>query len=110
MFAPKHERARSRLVLGGRDLTGLRPGAGHARESGRLLNRRCCSSVVEHSLGKGEVESSIPSSSTMILLNIFGDSSFGFSSMWTSDANERVRRLPHSVGAVVAVPVFDHLH
>ncbi len=26
--------------------------------------RRCCSSVVEHSLGKGEVESSIPSSST----------------------------------------------
>ncbi len=28
--------------------------------------RRCCSSVVEHSLGKGEVESSIPSSSTRI--------------------------------------------
>ena len=26
---------------------------------------RCCSSVVEHSLGKGEVESSIPSSSTI---------------------------------------------
>jgi hypothetical protein len=26
--------------------------------------RRCCSSVVEHPLGKGEVESSIPSSST----------------------------------------------
>jgi hypothetical protein len=28
------------------------------------MARRCCSSVVEHSLGKGEVESSIPSSST----------------------------------------------
>ena len=27
---------------------------------------RCCSSVVEHSLGKGEVESSIPSSSTTL--------------------------------------------
>ena len=27
---------------------------------------RCCSSVVEHSLGKGEVESSIPSSSTIL--------------------------------------------
>jgi hypothetical protein len=30
----------------------------------RPVARRCCSSVVEHSLGKGEVESSIPSSST----------------------------------------------
>jgi hypothetical protein len=35
--------------------------------------RRCCSSVVEHSLGKGEVDSSILSSSTMISLGIQAD-------------------------------------
>jgi hypothetical protein len=33
-------------------------------------HRRCCSSEVEHSLGKGEVESSILSSSTINLDNI----------------------------------------
>ncbi len=31
--------------------------------------RRCCSSVVEHSLGKGEAESSILSSSTILSLD-----------------------------------------
>ena len=38
--------------------------------SGRF--RRCCSSVVEHSLGKGEVESSIPSSSTSVFWDFDG--------------------------------------
>ena len=36
----------------------------------RHLNGRCCSSVVEHSLGKGEVDSSILSSSTIDPLRI----------------------------------------
>ena len=43
---------------------GLRPGGNHGYTARPADVRRCCSSVVEHSLGKGEVESSIPSSST----------------------------------------------
>jgi hypothetical protein len=50
--------------------------------------RRCCSSVVEHSLGKGEVESSIPSSSTMILLDFLLTSLTRLRvKPWTSKAN-----------------------
>src|SRR5690606_21063833 len=41
-----------------------RPAQGHAVPA---MLRCCCSSVVEHSLGKGEVESSILSNSTIIL-------------------------------------------
>jgi hypothetical protein len=39
-------------------------------ESTPALIGSCCSSLAEHSLGKGEVESSILSSSTIILINI----------------------------------------
>jgi hypothetical protein len=55
--------------LAGRDTVGLCHDAGHASETTRLPIRRCCSSVVEHSLGKGEVAGSIPSSST----NVFNE-------------------------------------
>ena len=43
---------------------GLRPHRPASKQAPASATRRCCSSVVEHSLGKGEVESSIPSSST----------------------------------------------
>ena len=46
---------------------GLRPRAGGARRTAASAKVRCCSSVVEHSLGKGEVESSILSCSTIYL-------------------------------------------
>jgi hypothetical protein len=39
-------------------------------ESTPALIGRCCSSLAEHSLGKGEVESSILSSSTIIIVHL----------------------------------------
>jgi hypothetical protein len=48
-----------------RAISGLHPPRPEARKAALGQPGRCCSSVVEHSLGKGEVESSIPSSSTI---------------------------------------------
>jgi hypothetical protein len=53
--------------------------------------RRCCSSVVEHSLGKGEVESSIPSSSIGISLKISGLANFGDAISTRSGAETNAR-------------------
>jgi hypothetical protein len=51
--------------------------------------RRCCSSVVEHSLGKGEVDSSILSSSTMISLDFLASPAWIFGPIGTGDVHRR---------------------
>ncbi len=52
--------------------TGLRPGADRGIYCPARGAPRCCSSVVEHSLGKGEVDSSILSSSTIPFKGLSG--------------------------------------
>ena len=68
---------------------GLRGGDQAGRKRPRLTPRRCRSSVVEHPLGKGEVESSIPSGSTSLFNESGGLFRFASATACPPRANRR---------------------